>query len=90
MDTYPPDLISPKQAAAILHCSSANVRQMIAQCKIPAWRINHRWFVSESDVRAMVKRFVPPDGSDMPESITERRNRERETDAILRYCGVRK
>jgi excisionase family DNA binding protein len=89
MDTKPNDLIKIAAAAKMLAINPATLREWIRRGKLAAWRVGARWRVSRADVEAMVSRFNPAD-SPAPESLTERRNRDAETDAILRAAGVRR
>lgn len=87
--THPADLITPTDAAGILRTTPSTVRRFILGGKLAAWRIGSRWWLSRADVEAFVVRWASPDAPPV-ETLQERRNREAETDAILRAAKVRR
>lgn len=84
----PSDLIDIATAAGFLHVHGATVRRWIGQGRIAAWKVGACWRLSQADVIAMVKPFVPTDGP-RPRTTAEIEAEEREVDRVLRKAKVR-
>jgi excisionase family DNA binding protein len=85
----PNDLVTPNEAAAALKVSAGSIRRWVHVGKLPGFRIGGRLRVSLADALAAVQ-VVQPAGGPRPETRSERRRRDAETDRVLRAAGVRR
>ncbi|WP_227878728.1 helix-turn-helix domain-containing protein [Arthrobacter dokdonensis] len=42
-------LLTPREIAALLHCSERQVRRLCEQGKLPAQKIGQHWLISETE-----------------------------------------
>jgi excisionase family DNA binding protein len=82
-------LKSTKDVAELLGVKVPTVWRWIKAGKLPAFRIGSRLRVSLADALAAVQ-LVQPAGGPRPETRSERRRRDAETDRVLRAAGVRR
>ncbi len=85
----PTDLLTPRQAGALLGVDGATVRRWIKAGKLPGFKLVGRVRVSKADVLALLVQHVP-DCKPRPQTQAEIEASDAETDRILRAPGVRK
>lgn len=56
-ETPPRDLITPKEAARLLHCHVNTVRRWLKKGILTPWRLVGRWRVSKAEARRLFKRL---------------------------------
>lgn len=84
----PDDLITTSKAGQLLRTHSSTVVRWVLSGKLRGWRIQGRYRVSESDVRAMMR----PVRADVPERARTRGEMEAASEAAIermRQRGVR-
>jgi excisionase family DNA binding protein len=85
----PEDLITPRQAAKLLHCHIATVYRYVLQGKLPCWRrAQCHHLVSRRDVLALFEPVVVERVA-LPPTKRAVEARRRHTNEVLRRAGFK-